>query len=200
MVEIRDNGPEARAILEKADASTERSVYLPLLRGITPRPLEAFDPVDQTLVTGMRQVTTVPGQALYLLNSPFVRRQALALAARLLDQEATDEDRIRALYRLVLGRSPKRRRRGEEQGVPGGIPDGPGRAGRSRPTPSRESLSPPSRSHAPSRSHHRRTRTRSTRQASRSLSPSFERRDARTEAWLALAQALFGTAEFRYVR
>ena len=33
MVEIRDNGPEARAILEKADASTQRSVYLPLLAG-----------------------------------------------------------------------------------------------------------------------------------------------------------------------
>ena len=73
MVEIRDNGPEARTILEKADAARERSIYLPLMRGITPRPLDAFDPVDQTLVTGMRQVTTVPSQALYLLNSPFVR-------------------------------------------------------------------------------------------------------------------------------
>ena len=53
-----------------------------------------------------RQVTTVPGQALYLLNSSFVRRQALALAERLLDRKATDEDRIRALYRVVLGRLP----------------------------------------------------------------------------------------------
>ena len=78
MVEIRDNGPEARAIIEKADASTLRSVYLPLLRGITPRPLEAFDPVDQTLVTGQRQVTTVPGQALYLLNSPSFAARALS--------------------------------------------------------------------------------------------------------------------------
>ena len=65
MIEIRDNGPEARALLEKADASRDRSVYLPLLRGITPRALEAFDPVDQTLVTGQRQITTVPAQALY---------------------------------------------------------------------------------------------------------------------------------------
>ena len=89
-----------------------RSVYLPLLRGITPRPLEAFDPVDQTLVTGRAQVTTVPGQALYLLNSSFVRRQSLALAERLLDQKAT-------------------RRRPHSDGLPSGAgPVADGRRGR----------------------------------------------------------------------
>ena len=39
-----------------------------------------FKPVDQTLVTGQRDTTTVPGQALFLLNSAFVRKQSLALA------------------------------------------------------------------------------------------------------------------------
>ena len=83
MVEMRDNGPEAKAIHERADASTSRSVYLPLLRGVIPHTLEAFDPVEQTLVTGRRETTTVPGQALYLLNASSVRRQSLALAERL---------------------------------------------------------------------------------------------------------------------
>ena len=78
MIEMRDNGPEARTLHELADASRYRSIYLPLLRGVTPRALEVFDPVEQTLVTGRRDVTTVPSQALYLLNSSFVRRQALA--------------------------------------------------------------------------------------------------------------------------
>jgi hypothetical protein len=199
MVEIRDNGPEARAILEKADASQERSVYLPLLRGITPRALEAFDPVDQTLVTGMRQVTTVPGQALYLLNSPFVRRQALALAKRLLDEDATDEDRLRALYRLVLGRSPKaddaERSRvfmAEYQAAQAEL-DAAAHAQprvalatesvfRAKPKP--QPANPDEVDQTPEPI----------------VEPIVRGSDARTEAWLALAQALFGTAEFRYVR
>src|SRR5262249_42584763 len=82
MVEMRDNGPEAKLIRERAEASRSRSVYLPLLRGVVPPSLEAFDPVDQTLVTGQRDATTVPGQALFLLNSTFVRKQALALAEK----------------------------------------------------------------------------------------------------------------------
>ena len=69
MVEIRDDGPEARNIKEQADRALYRSVYLPLLRGLTPRSLQAFDPVTQTLVTGQRDATTVPAQALFLLNS-----------------------------------------------------------------------------------------------------------------------------------
>ena len=71
MIEMRDNGPEARSINEQADRSSYRSVYLPLLRGVTPKSLEAFDPVAQTLVTGQRESTTVPAQALFLLNSAF---------------------------------------------------------------------------------------------------------------------------------
>jgi hypothetical protein len=107
MVEMRDNGPEAKAVHETADRGTQRSVYLPLLRGVTPHSLEVFDPVEQTLVTGRRDVTTVPGQALFLLNSPFVRKQALALAGRLLaDPAGTDAARVAAAYRLTLGREP----------------------------------------------------------------------------------------------
>ncbi len=51
MVEMRDNGPEALRITVAADSSLHRSVYLPLLRGVTPKALEAFDPVSQTLVS-----------------------------------------------------------------------------------------------------------------------------------------------------
>jgi mono/diheme cytochrome c family protein len=107
MTEMRDNGPEARVINEQADSSKYRSVYLPLLRGLTPRSLEAFDPVEQTLVTGYRTVTTVPSQALYLLNAEFVQRQSLRLADRLLaDRSSTDDSFIQRSYRLILGRRP----------------------------------------------------------------------------------------------
>src|SRR5436189_1708 len=55
MIEMRDNGPEAKNIHDTADKTTVRSVYLPLLRGVTPHALEAFDPVEQTLVSGTRE-------------------------------------------------------------------------------------------------------------------------------------------------
>lgn len=105
MIEMPDNGLESRAINEKADASVVRSVYLPLLRGVTPRALEAFDPVTQTLVTGQRDATTVPTQALFLLNSSFVRRQSLTLGEKLLDERSLSA-RVRQAYRLTLGRDP----------------------------------------------------------------------------------------------
>ncbi len=108
MIEIRDDGPAVASILTAADRAEYRSVYLPLLRGETPRQLAAFDPVVQTLVTGQRDSTTVPTQSLFLLNSPFVNRQALILAARLLTPEySSDDARIREAYLKVLGRTPR---------------------------------------------------------------------------------------------
>ncbi|MEI6342114.1 MAG: PSD1 and planctomycete cytochrome C domain-containing protein [Verrucomicrobiota bacterium] len=108
MIEMRDNGPEARRIREVANRSRHRSVYLPLLRGVTPAALEPFDPVEQGLVTTRREATTVPTQALYLLNSSFVRNQAVALAERLLaDAQPSDAHRIRQAYLLTLGRPPR---------------------------------------------------------------------------------------------
>jgi len=107
MRELQDNGAEAKQIHEAANAFTNRSIYLPLLRGLTPKTLEVFDPVEQTLVSGSRDTTTVPAQALFLLNAPFVRKQSLALAEQLLSDESADNAaRIRLAYRLILGREP----------------------------------------------------------------------------------------------
>lgn len=84
-----------------------RSVYLPLLRGLTPSALQAFDPVTQTLVTGHRDATTVPTQALFPLNSGFVRRQALAHAEGLLAQpQKTNRAKVERAYWQTLGRAP----------------------------------------------------------------------------------------------
>jgi hypothetical protein len=80
-------------------------VYLPLLRTLVPESLEAFDFAEQGLVTGQRQTTTVPPQALYLLNDPFVRRQALNLAERLIGDASIDSsERVRRAYRTTVGR------------------------------------------------------------------------------------------------
>jgi hypothetical protein len=104
VMELRNNGPEAKRVEEQGQASRHRSVYLPLLRGLTPRSLEVFDSAEQGFVTGNRDTTTVATQALYLLNDPFVRGQATALAERL--SRSTDHaERIDVAYRLALGRS-----------------------------------------------------------------------------------------------
>ncbi|MDB6075742.1 MAG: Planctomycete cytochrome, partial [Verrucomicrobiaceae bacterium] len=110
MIEMRDNGAEAHTIHEKADASVARSVYLPLLRGVVPKALEPFDPVLQSLVTGQRDSTTVPSQALYLLNSTFVRQQSLAIADEVAKKhERPDAEWARQLYLRILGRAPSQR-------------------------------------------------------------------------------------------
>ncbi len=84
-----------------------RSVYLPIPRGVVPDSLQVFDMADPNLIVGKRDVTTVPTQALYLMNNPFVLKQAGQLARRVLDQQGLDQDgRIAWAYRLAIGRPP----------------------------------------------------------------------------------------------
>jgi len=107
MIEMRDDGPVVKSILDVADRSRYRSIYLPQLRGEVPRPLAAFDPVSQTLVTGQREETTVPTQALFMLNSPFIHEQSLNFASTLLaPSHLSDAERIRTAYERVLSRDP----------------------------------------------------------------------------------------------
>ena len=87
--------------------SRHRSVYLPVLRNKLPEALAVFDMPDPSLVVGTRDATTSPGQALYLLNSPFVLEQSGHLAKRLLEDEKLDDaGRVDAAFRAVLARKP----------------------------------------------------------------------------------------------
>lgn len=91
----------------RAIESNHRSVYLPRVRGVLPEMLELFDAPDASLVTGARETTSSPLQSLYLMNSPFVQRQAEALAE--LVQEVPPSERIQKAYMIALGRSPTER-------------------------------------------------------------------------------------------
>ncbi len=84
------------------DGSHHRSVYLPVIRDHLPDVLEQFDVANPNLVTGNRDVTNVPLQALYLLNGPFVQEQAAALARRI--QSAPN--RMKLAFRLCFNRMP----------------------------------------------------------------------------------------------
>lgn len=84
------------------DGSLRRSIYLPVIRDQLPDVLEQFDVANPNLVTGDRDVTNVPLQALYLLNGSFVQAQAAALAKRI----QSSPDRVQAAFQLCFNRPP----------------------------------------------------------------------------------------------
>ncbi|MEM7475366.1 MAG: PSD1 and planctomycete cytochrome C domain-containing protein, partial [Planctomycetota bacterium] len=90
-------------VIRSIDAKT-RSVYLPRVRSVLPEMLEAFDAPDASLVSGSRETTSSPVQALFLMNNQFVREQAIALAEK--TRELPTAERIDVLYELAFGRSP----------------------------------------------------------------------------------------------
>ena len=61
-----------------------RTVYLPIVRNEVPELLKLFDFTDPNAVTGARNARTIPSQALYLMNSPFIEAQSEAAARRLI--------------------------------------------------------------------------------------------------------------------
>jgi hypothetical protein len=66
------------------ERSHRRAVYLLVRRSFRFPMLSAFDPPDTVSSCGRRDITTVPNQALTLLNSRTIREQAAAFAGRLL--------------------------------------------------------------------------------------------------------------------
>ena len=84
-----------------------RTVYLSVERETIDGMLEVFDFADPNLVVGTRSTSTLPTQALFLMNSPFTVQQGRAAAERLLnDSNLDDAARIALAYRRALGRLP----------------------------------------------------------------------------------------------
>jgi hypothetical protein len=86
--------------------SRHRSVYLPIIRDMLPEALDLFDFAEPSLVVAAREVTTVPSQALYMLNSPFIRENAAAFAKRFQGTSADPKERITAAYLTAFSRPP----------------------------------------------------------------------------------------------
>jgi cytochrome c553 len=88
------------------DGSKQRSVYLPIIRDRLPDVLELFDFAEPSLVTGEREITNVPTQALYLMNSTFVTERATAFAKRLHKQTSLPDEQVNLAFRLCFARDP----------------------------------------------------------------------------------------------
>jgi mono/diheme cytochrome c family protein len=100
----RTMGGRAVPITE-APFSTRRTVYGFIDRQNLPGLFRTFDFASPDVSTPQRFTTTVPPQALYLMNSPFVSEQARRLANRLdVAWQSTDEKRIDRMYQLAYGR------------------------------------------------------------------------------------------------
>ena len=87
--------------------SGRRSLYLPVVRNQLFPMFQLFDFADSNAVTSKRGDSTVATQALFMMNSPFVKEQATHFAEELLSQEGVDDrDRVRLAHWKVLARPP----------------------------------------------------------------------------------------------
>jgi hypothetical protein len=86
----------------------ERTVYLPIVRSAPqsgPGELRnVFDFTQPAEFSGQRSVTSVPTQALFLMNSTMMTDTARALAERVLESPGEDRQRLEFLWLRTLGR------------------------------------------------------------------------------------------------
>ena len=97
---IWDNQPDGPGVWR-------RSIYVYRKRGLPFPMFEVFDLPDQNISCGRRNVSTVPTQALTLLNDEFVLRQAKLFADRVKEAAPNDPAKqIEMAYRIALTRAP----------------------------------------------------------------------------------------------
>jgi hypothetical protein len=101
---VANNAGEAKGSLK--GELPRRSLYLPIIRNDLPSFLTVFDFADPDVVTGERNVTNVPAQALLMLNSPFVLTNAQQTTAQMLKHSNDPTARVTWLYERLLGRRP----------------------------------------------------------------------------------------------
>ena len=86
--------------------NTQRSVYQMVQRTQRHPFLALFDGADPNASSPQRSQSTVPTQALYFLNDPFLHAQAQALATRLLAATDAPRARLDLATRLLYSRPP----------------------------------------------------------------------------------------------
>ena len=87
--------------------SNRRSVYVPVFRNTLHELFDVFDFADPNLAIGRRNTSTLPTQALYMMNSPFSLEHSQHAAGLLLKEKgSSDGMRIQTAYEESLGRRP----------------------------------------------------------------------------------------------
>ncbi|MCX8487785.1 MAG: DUF1553 domain-containing protein, partial [Opitutales bacterium] len=93
--------------LEANFSEPRRTLYGSIDRQNLPAFFRTFDFANPDYHVPKRNQTTTPQQALWMMNHPFARTQAEALAAKVAALSST-EAKVKALYVAVLGRAPNK--------------------------------------------------------------------------------------------
>jgi hypothetical protein len=113
-------GVSEEQLINSGATAMVRSVYLPIARDLPPDALAVFDFSDPSLVTGARDTTNVPAQALFILNGDMVASASRKLAERVMAAYpagpsggvgANLDQRLGLAYWITLGRSPTQNER-----------------------------------------------------------------------------------------
>ena len=111
---FRPGGVTEDQLTNSGGTTMVRSVYLPIARDVPPDALAVFDFGDASLVTGARDTTNVPAQALFLLNGDMVAAASRKLAERVMTAypagpnggvSVNFDQRLGLAYWITLGRS-----------------------------------------------------------------------------------------------
>jgi hypothetical protein len=101
------SGKTTKAELHPEDPSNNRRTVYCFISRFKPNPtLTLFDFPEPNVTSDRRNVTTIPQQQLFALNSPFTLAMAKAFAARIEKEEKQEKARIRLAWRLAFGRLP----------------------------------------------------------------------------------------------
>lgn len=88
------------------EEQARRSLYIYTKRGLLPPMMTTFNFADVTQSCGQRDITTVPTQALVLLNNSFAHDRSEALARKLSLSTSVPQDQIQQLFSAVYRRQP----------------------------------------------------------------------------------------------
>ena len=88
-------------------STTRRTVYSFVERQNLPGIFRTFDFASPDATSPQRFSTTVPQQALFLMNSPFVVQQAQAMLQRADLKSLSEDGKVRRLYQVLFQREPE---------------------------------------------------------------------------------------------
>lgn len=109
-LDVSMGGP-SQELFRQPELGRMRSIYGHIDRQDLPNLLRVFDFASPDQSSSKRTNTTVPQQALFFLNSPFVLNLARGLAAGQEWEHLSEEQTIALAFRTILARAPTERER-----------------------------------------------------------------------------------------
>jgi hypothetical protein len=94
-------------VQDRGDKLYRRGLYTLIKRTVPPASMAIFDASNRDICEMRRPRTNTPLQALIMMNDPTVLEASRVLAATLLEQTGSMEQKIAEAYRRIVGRKPR---------------------------------------------------------------------------------------------